>query len=288
MSADAEKEKAARRRRDKAQLSCNLCRKRKQPCWNCSSRGLASSCTFPENSNVPSAPASGSGTTKATSFQDRINHLESLVVQLLQQDGGNSDQKSPLPQLCAKCSEPLSGEPSASSTSHRPPPPTTQKTATTPALATAAVTSPRSASHTLDVGKLQIDSVKSAYVSSPHWSAVLSGLSELKSFWQTAEAEDAAEDDNNDDFFPGDQSDNQYYKREPDDSESPPQVLAAVPGKRRFQLLFGGYKRQSLDEILQVLPPRDVVDRLVLLYFNNMMLPLFSQRYEAIKNPQIK
>lgn len=30
MATDVEKEKAARRRRDKVQLSCNLCRKRKQ------------------------------------------------------------------------------------------------------------------------------------------------------------------------------------------------------------------------------------------------------------------
>lgn len=146
--------------------------------------------------------------------------------------------------------------------------------------AAATVTSPpaRSSSHPLDVGKLQIDSAKSAYVSSPHWSAVLSGLSELKSFWSTPAADDDNDDD--DDFFPGDQSENQYYKEELDSHDSSPwqadaatAAAAATPGKRRFQLLFGGHKQQSLDEILQALPPREVVDRLVLLYFNNMMLP---------------
>ncbi|KAJ6784350.1 hypothetical protein PWT90_11142 [Aphanocladium album] len=286
MSTDAEKDQAARRRRDK-------------PCWNCSSRGLASSCTFPENSSVPSAPAGSSGSTKVASFQDRINHLESLVVQLLQQDGSNTDQKPPPPpppqqQLCAKCSEPLGAE-ASSSPSHRSPPAAAHKPAgPVPGSASSvAVTSPRAASHALDVGKLQIDSVKSAYVSSPHWSAVLSGLSELKSFWQTAEEDAAAAEDDNDDFFPGDQSDNQYYKPEPDNYESPLQVPAAIPGKRRFQLLFGGYRPQSLEEILQVMPPRDVVDRLVLLYFNNMMLPLavihsgsFLSQYEKFwKDP---
>ncbi|OAR01403.1 hypothetical protein LLEC1_06898, partial [Akanthomyces lecanii] len=269
MSTDAEREKAARRRRDKVQLSCHLCRKRKQPCSNCSSRGLASSCAFPENSNPLSALA---GTAKAASFQDRINHLEGLVVQLLQQDA----QPNKPPQLCAKCSAPLGdGDPRR---------PSELATADTPAAAAAASTPSTTASsqsrtshshpHPLDVGRLQIDSAKSAYVSSPHWSAVLSGLSELKSFWpSTAPAAD--DEDGDDDFFPGDQSDNQYYKADLDSHDSSPmRTVAATPGKRRFQLLFGGHKQQSLDEILQVMPPREVVDRLVLLYFNNMMLPL--------------
>ncbi|KAM3516246.1 hypothetical protein MY11210_000005 [Beauveria gryllotalpidicola] len=273
MSTDAEKAKTARRRRDKVQLSCNLCRKRKlrcnrvQPCWNCSSRGLASSCAFPDTSTiVPSAPAKA-----AASFQDRINHLEGLVMQLLQQDSP-SDTSIP-PQLCAKCAEPLATAP----------------VATTPT--TTAVTSPPSSSHAPDIGKLKIDSAKSAYVSSPHWSAVLSGLSELKAFWPTADgADDDDDDDDDDDFFPGDQSDNQYYKGDDvgDDHESPMRPPAAATlGKRRFQLLFGGHRTHSLDDILRAMPARDVVDRLVLLYFNNMMLPLavihsgsFLRQYE--------
>ncbi|KAM3433069.1 hypothetical protein NHJ13734_006608 [Beauveria thailandica] len=262
MSTDAEKAKTARRRRDKVQLSCNLCRKRKlrcnrvQPCWNCSSRGLASSCAFPDTSTVvPSAPAKA-----AASFQDRINHLEGLVVQLLQQ-GSPSDTSIPS-QLCAKCSEPLATVPVATT----PPPPP-----------------PPSSSHAPDIGRLKIGSAKSAYVSSPHWSAVLSGLSELKAFWPTAAAADddadadADDDDDDDDFFPGDQSDNQYYKGGDvgDDHDSPQRPPAAATlGKRRFQLLFGGHRTHSLDDILQAMPARDVVDRLVLLYFNNMMLPL--------------
>ncbi|ATY61420.1 fungal specific transcription factor [Cordyceps militaris] len=266
MSTDTEKERAARRRRDKAQLSCNLCRKRKQPCWNCSSRGLASSCAFPENSDVTPAPADAvAAAAKATSFQERINHLEGLVVQLLQQDNNHPDSTSP-PQLCAKCTAPLGQAGRAEP--HRPP-----ATAETPVTVASPV---RASSHPLDVGKLQIDSVKSAYVSSPHWSAVLNGLSALKSFWPAAD-NDGVDDDNDDDaddnFFPGDQSDNQYYKRDLDSYESPTQVPAAPPGKRRFQLLFGGHRPQSIQDILQVLPSRDVVDRLVLLYFNNMMLP---------------
>lgn len=88
------------------------------------------------------------------------------------------------------------------------------------------------------------------------------------------------EDGDDDDFFPGDQSDNQYYKADLDSHESSPMpATVPTPGKRRFQLLFGGHKQQSLEEILQVMPPREVVDRLVLLYFNNMMLPRTDSRF---------
>ncbi|KAM0742552.1 hypothetical protein ACQRIT_002729 [Beauveria bassiana] len=281
MSTDAEKAKTARRRRDKVQLSCNLCRKRKlrcnrvQPCWNCSSRGLASSCAFPDTSTVVPSAAPATAAAAAASFQDRINHLEGLVVQLLQQDSPSDTSIRP-PQLCAKCTEPLATAPVATTTT------------------TTAVTSPLSLSsssslHAPDIGRLKIDSAKSAYVSSPHWSAVLSGLSELKSLWPAADA-DADDDDDDDDFFPGDQSDNQYYKGEEagDDHETPQRPLAApTPGKRRFQLLFGGHRTHSLDDILEAMPAREVVDRLVLLYFNNMMLPLaiihsgsFLRQYE--------
>ncbi|OAA62086.1 fungal specific transcription factor [Cordyceps fumosorosea ARSEF 2679] len=306
MSTNAEKERVAKRRRDKVQLSCNLCRKRKQvlrcnrvqPCWNCSSRGLASSCVFPDNSKVPPAPATAATTTAAGSFQDRINHLEGLVVQLLQQDQRPDKPTAAAPQLCARCAEPLGGEPRASPTTATTTPPST----TSPPPP--APSSSSSHAH-IDVGKLQIDSAKSAYVSSPHWSAVLSGLSELKSFWPAAATtgehyDDDDDGDDNDDFFPGDQSDNQYYEAETDATsphQSPlqqmPTPTLATHGKRRFQLLFGGNRKQSLDKILRAMPPRDDVDRLVLLYFNNSMLPLavihsgsFLSQYEKFwKSP---
>ncbi|KAF1737246.1 putative transcriptional regulatory protein [Beauveria bassiana] len=208
MSTDAEKAKTARRRRDKVQLSCNLCRKRKlrcnrvQPCWNCSSRGLASSCAFPDTSTV--VPSAAPATAAAASFQDRINHLEGLVVQLLQQDPPSDTSIIP-PQLCAKCTEPLAPAPVATTTT------------------TTAVTSPLSLSsssslHAPDIGRLKIDSAKSAYRP----------------------------------------------------------LAAPTLGKRRFQLLFGGHRTHSLDDILGAMPAREVVDRLVLLYFNNMMLPRAS------------
>lgn len=199
---------------------------------------------------MPAAPA---GADKAANFQDRVNQLEGLVVQLLQQQPPPAKHE----QLCARCAEPLDD-------AHR------QRETVSPAP-TSTTTTSRSTHHLPDVGRLQIDSAKSAYVSSPHWSAVLNGLSELRTLWQTEE--DAVGGDNDDDFFPGDQSNNQYYKSEPVDEDSPVPLPVAPSGHRRFQLLFGGHRAQTLDEILKIMPPRDHVDRLVLLYFNNNMLP---------------
>lgn len=229
-------------------------------------------------------PAGPVAATKAASFQDRINHLEGLVVQLLQQQQDETPG-SKLPKLCAKCSGPLEQRPGSSpsaatphtSSSAAPMVTIDQVNASTAAIARNFSLPPAtpSASHvhsTLDVGRLQIDSVKSAYVSSPHWTAVLNGLSELKTFWEAPEEEDAEE------FFPGDQSGNQYYKTESGAREETPLHMLPVapsqqPKTRRFQLLYGEHREQTLEEILLVVPPRDVVDRLVLLYFNNLMLP---------------
>lgn len=85
------------RRRDKPQLSCNLCRKRKlkcdrgQPCSTCAHRGLSLSCTYSDNSHV-SQPAQRAkqapaqqipSATTATTMQNRIGQLEKLVVELM-------------------------------------------------------------------------------------------------------------------------------------------------------------------------------------------------------------
>jgi len=83
------------RRRDKPQLSCNLCRRRKlkcdrgQPCSTCAHRGLSLSCTFSDNLHV-SQPAQRAKqapvqqTPNATTMQNRIGQLEKLVVELME------------------------------------------------------------------------------------------------------------------------------------------------------------------------------------------------------------
>ncbi|CAH0030944.1 unnamed protein product [Clonostachys rhizophaga] len=82
------------RRRDKPQLSCNLCRQKKlrcdrqQPCYNCAGRGL--SCIYAQNPDN-GAPSSSIGEPQPT-LQDRLAHLERLVKVLMP---GPSSQSSP-------------------------------------------------------------------------------------------------------------------------------------------------------------------------------------------------
>ncbi|KAI0486408.1 hypothetical protein F4859DRAFT_511396 [Xylaria cf. heliscus] len=73
------------RRRDKPQLSCNLCRRRKlrcdrqHPCSTCKKRGLESSCIYVTD-GATSIPPAG--------VQDRLRHLENLVVSYMNQSEG--------------------------------------------------------------------------------------------------------------------------------------------------------------------------------------------------------
>jgi hypothetical protein len=94
------------RRRDKAIVSCTLCRRRKlkcdrqQPCKTCVDRGLSHSCTFSRTVPTPQEPRA------ASSVHSRIDQLERLVTDLM---AGNTEHPSPtLPtnsQLQYQCEE---------------------------------------------------------------------------------------------------------------------------------------------------------------------------------------
>ncbi|KAF7897833.1 uncharacterized protein EAF01_008799 [Botrytis porri] len=80
----------ASRQRFKPQLSCTSCRTRKlkcdrnSPCNNCSKRDLSSSCTYIHNSRAKISHAQRIR-EKPKDVQDRIQHLEELVVTLMNQ-----------------------------------------------------------------------------------------------------------------------------------------------------------------------------------------------------------
>ncbi|OJK02996.1 hypothetical protein ASPACDRAFT_23759 [Aspergillus aculeatus ATCC 16872] len=77
-------------KRTRVQLSCTACRARKQvlkccrvhPCTNCRKRGEANSCTFVGRG--PRGKAS-QGRASPTHVQDRLQHLENLILSLTQQ-----------------------------------------------------------------------------------------------------------------------------------------------------------------------------------------------------------
>ncbi|KAI0870043.1 hypothetical protein GGS24DRAFT_476736 [Hypoxylon argillaceum] len=87
------------RRRDKPQLSCNICRRRKlrcdrrHPCSTCEKRGLASSCTYVATTTASTSPSG---------VQDRLRHLENLVVSYMNQNEGaglNTSSPQTLPNM---------------------------------------------------------------------------------------------------------------------------------------------------------------------------------------------
>ncbi|KAH7386217.1 fungal-specific transcription factor domain-containing protein [Cadophora sp. MPI-SDFR-AT-0126] len=148
----------ANRRREKPQLSCNVCRRRKlkcdrcTPCSTCAMRGLSSSCTY-----VPfNAPGSRDKpqVQNPLNMQDRIGQLENLVMSL---------KKS--------LNEKQSNSRAAERTS---------------------VTSRTSGSVTQDeleskenevldgVGRISLRNDETNYVESAHWTAILDEISDLK------------------------------------------------------------------------------------------------------------
>ncbi|KAI0888504.1 fungal-specific transcription factor domain-containing protein [Annulohypoxylon maeteangense] len=153
------------RRRDKPQLSCNLCRKRKlkcdreHPCSACTRRGLGSSCTYV--TNLPSHDGSNQSTKAPLSVQDRIQQLESLVVDLMKTSGINTTPESPS---------------SMSSTDSIFTPASTKQIL-------------KDASPASDCGSMRLSEASVSYVSSAHWAAILEGIGELKDHLEEEESQ---------------------------------------------------------------------------------------------------
>ncbi|ORY69646.1 uncharacterized protein BCR38DRAFT_419689 [Pseudomassariella vexata] len=91
------------RRRDKPQLSCNTCRRQKvkcdrqQPCSTCVNRGHSQSCTYPSGTvlqNAPDRPKENRRGYSRSTVEGRIQELEKLVVNLMQQASSPSSYAS--------------------------------------------------------------------------------------------------------------------------------------------------------------------------------------------------
>ncbi|KAL4785297.1 putative fungal-specific transcription factor [Aspergillus varians] len=143
------------RRRDKPQLSCNQCRRRKsrcdrqRPCSCCSARDQI--CTYPENSVTTGPPGLSSG---ASSVHDRIVQLERLVVSMMPSPAGRSNAE-PAPEV-SLYSRPAAAIP----------------------VNTVSIETP------IDVrsecGSMRIHNSELAYVGEDHWVAILDGIADLK------------------------------------------------------------------------------------------------------------
>ncbi|KAL4739984.1 hypothetical protein BDV11DRAFT_204718 [Aspergillus similis] len=153
------------RRRDKVQLSCDPCRRRKlrcdrqHPCGACSRRGVTDSCNYATTSSTPDAQRNAQRSVaprQSTSLHGRISELESLVVTLMK---GQS-----LPSPAAQNSPRPSSLSFADVVPEIRRPNESQGEAASPA----------------DPGTLELRDSGTSYFQSAHWEAILTKIRGLK------------------------------------------------------------------------------------------------------------
>ncbi|KAL4881188.1 fungal-specific transcription factor domain-containing protein [Aspergillus karnatakaensis] len=160
----------ASRRRDKPQLSCNQCRRRKsrcdrqRPCSSCSTRGQM--CTYSESSGTTShlEPSRTTG-----SVHDRIVQLERMVMSLI---------PSPATNLVTN----------AASRINMPITPSTSIVSTTRPIQPADDTCSES-------GSMRISDHEHHYVGGDHWVAILESIADLKDCLDREEQQTLSERD---------------------------------------------------------------------------------------------
>ncbi|KAK3995852.1 fusarisetin A cluster transcription factor [Cladorrhinum sp. PSN332] len=256
------------RRRDKPQLSCNLCRRRKlrcdrqHPCSSCSSRALT--CTYAEQP-IPTTSSSLAKPAASSSMHDRIVQLERLVMSLIPGSvtgsGSNSDPASASGSGHAPAHSPSTG-PNTGTSSVAPGP--------TPVPASS-VTEPHTPMDMLsECGSMCVSSSEPRYVGCDHWAAILDSIADLKHHFDQEEKLRLAQEDLQD--------------AERDDADTD---YLAVPRENCALLLYGCRLPVSRADILAALPPKSAVDRYISRYFNRLDLvhsiihgPTFLREYE--------
>lgn len=166
-------------------------------------------------------------------MQDRINQLENLVITLMQQ--GGASPRSPL------SDHPPPVTPDDSSPGQAIPPPGTQHQLCEATAGPEGLHDvPPSPS---DYGSIRIRESGVSFVGSAHWAAVLDRITELRDHFEKEDEARAR-------------------------SSDPPVHLQGH--LLSPQLLYGCSMHTSLTSILDAVPPRSAVDRLVARYFNDL------------------
>ncbi|KAF6824637.1 fungal specific transcription factor [Colletotrichum plurivorum] len=171
-SSEARPRPPPNRRRDKPQLSCNLCRRRKlkcdrrQPCQTCSHRGLP--CTYATNNAPAAGVAQHTPGRPRTNVQARLAQLEDLVVSMMDDQG---------PSRATPPTTDPEGNPLAYS----------QPLDSGNASSVVASEYYEDASKSSEAGSIRVNSSESRYVGGSHWASILDGIAELKEHLETEE-----------------------------------------------------------------------------------------------------
>ncbi|CAG9993098.1 unnamed protein product [Clonostachys byssicola] len=224
------------RRREKPMLSCTFCRSRKVrcdrqlPCKTCTNRGIDISCTY---------EMAGPRKSKSkVSVGDRIQQLEELVRNLV----GQQQLKTPSVHPDAPAGEFSDHSFQASPASTVPLPPVDEDTLV-PALRHASISQSRdrpSSPGPSEPGSMRLRNhgAGASYVGSVHWAAVLDSISDLRDHYE--EEEEARMLATNDHGH------------------------LQSPGPR---LLYEPIQTTK-EDLISLIPPRPVVDRMIARYFN--------------------
>ncbi|KAL4750699.1 hypothetical protein BDW72DRAFT_213198 [Aspergillus terricola var. indicus] len=239
------------RRREKPQLSCNPCRRRKsrcdrkRPCSSCAARGQT--CTYPENGSTAGGSSRTAPTTQSN-MHDRLVQLERLVMSVMSSSATAANVQA------------------GTDAGVRQLVPTPTDT-----LPEDALIDERS-----ECGSMRISASELRYIGGDHWVAILEGIADLKDHVDREEQRRLAESS-------GQTAD------DPEDIGGSRDSNARAQSRDGAILLYGRCRPASREEILAALPPRYAVDRYISRYFNYLDLvssaavhgPVFLREYEA-------
>ncbi|KAM5461541.1 hypothetical protein McanCB49686_000340 [Microsporum canis] len=258
------------RRRDKPQLSCNLCRRRKsrcdrqQPCSTCLSRGQT--CVYVENhpalTTKPHAIVGATAASAPPGVHDRLVQLERLVMSLM----SDPSQKTNLSST-ATASVPVTELGSRIGSDHGAGPVPISGSGNSANASADAPIDGRS-----ECGSMRVSASELRYVGGDHWAAILENIADLKDHFDREEQLRLANSPDAHDDHSGD--------------------LVSKPRSPHALLLYGCRRPASRSEILAALPPKSAVDRYISRYFNCLDLvassvvhgPSFLNQYESFWN----
>ncbi|KAI1348456.1 fungal-specific transcription factor domain-containing protein [Xylaria sp. FL0043] len=166
ITSDSRPRPSASRRRDKPQLSCNNCRRRKsrcdrgQPCSNCLSRNQA--CTYPLQYFTDATTLRRRPPPAALSLRDRLNQLETLVISLRSELVSNDTKGQKQSIIQSQLSNDIASSPVGAS------------------APSGASQYDMHMNEGSECGSICISSPKLHYVGGEHWAAILDGIVEIR------------------------------------------------------------------------------------------------------------
>ena len=278
------------RRREKPQLSCHLCRRRKSVCpwiflldsrsllattsslpsyysiirplthstrppWirlRCDRQHPCSSCA---SRGVPctyaSSPTAASSLPKSAAMYDRIVQLERLVMSLVP---GSVSGPSPVTGLTPNPSAPPAHTPELPSAVGSEPSQMSRTIVSSVEMASSTMEAPTPIDVRSECGSMRVTASELRYVGGDHWAAILDNIADLKDHFDREEQFQLAQHDH--DPIEGDA----------------PHNHPAGPRSAHALLLYGCPLPASRAEIIAALPPKSAVDRYISRYFNRLDL----------------